>query len=638
MLLFMLMSTGIFAVEPEKSPLTEVQWVIDFPGRTASDKGVLAVDNKGNTYVGFNYSGYNLVIPQLNAKLPTGHHVARALVKINKTGTIEWVRAMPSEFDSRFQEMTIAPNGDVVFAGFADGQSTYPSPGDTLRIGLNKPKQPYQLHRNQYVYVARYTPAGKRVFARQFQSAWCSVGGVAVNSHNEVYLSFSHRGSLKDGTTELAPYPKDKEEDQHLVKFSPDGNRYEFLDPMLWRTVSRTPGIRFDSEDNLIAFGYFKKYAAFSETDTVGNMPYYDGNDSYVAKYSTEMNYLWSRLIYGRAGQDIKDLKIDDQNRIWVTGEYDWECILSEKVGISIASEYEYKSGTSLFLYRFKPNGTTDFTSYKASPGYNSYIVSNALAVDNKGYAYVGGYFTNDLTFGTDRVVSGRDYPAFEFTSIWAGDSVVSHQMDMGIEKCWTNLQNLDVGGGMMVYATMNYGKNYVESSSGKKWKVGMKHEDRSTVVVGSSIPDLKEINPEADSQAIQDLLASLEDIESCLSPKFASDPHVWYPVHIQADSIIPEIDPEAKPGCGVRLKKSEVILFPNPTTHKTSLALNGFTGAVNITMLSQKGDLLLSQLIKLKEADELIELDVSHLAGGMYYIIVTQNGFQKTMKLVVER
>ena len=65
---------------------------------------------------------------------------------------------------------------------------------------------------------------------------------------------------------------------------------------------------------------------------------------------------------------------------------------------------------------------------------------------------------------------------------------------------------------------------------------------------------------------------------------------------------------------------------------------MNGFTGAVNITMLYKKGDLLLSQLIKLKEADELIELDVSHLAGGMYYIIVTQNGFQKTMKLVVER
>jgi hypothetical protein len=74
-------------------------------------------------------------------------------------------------------------------------------------------------------------------------------------------------------------------------------------------------------------------------------------------------------------------------------------------------------------------------------------------------------------------------------------------------------------------------------------------------------------------------------------------------------------------------------ILSPNPTAGITEVYLNGFVGAVSVKVFSSNGRLVKTYVKKLY--GENLELNVSELSKGAYYLQVEAEGIKDTFKLI---
>ena len=89
------------------------------------------------------------------------------------------------------------------------------------------------------------------------------------------------------------------------------------------------------------------------------------------------------------------------------------------------------------------------------------------------------------------------------------------------------------------------------------------------------------------------------------------------------------------EPACGVRLENCIASLFPNPTRAAFTLRLEGFKGLVTVEIISDKGDLLLSQRTEVAEHLRELQFNVSALAPATYFVRITQQGYRRSLRLV---
>lgn len=628
-LLFFIISI-LFGAQSSLAQLnTEANWTFIFDGYNTTDFADMVVDKDGNTYVGINYS-MQLKVPELKATFPYGKHVSRIVVKLDKNGKAIWGHPFESDYDGRIQSMALAPNGDLIIAGFCDGMSTFPSPGDTLTLGYPKPKNQY--HRPQFLFITRYTNKGKRLWAKVLSEAGGGTGGVCVNQNDEIYWSVYHRGVLKEDETVLDTFHGiDK---INIFKLNGKGDIIGKL-PLSHSNKIRivAPKLAIDKLGNVVVYGTFRDRIDLTENDSLTNDGYYESSDAYIAVYNPEGQLKWCHKFGGRNYQEIKDVAIDKNNNFYITGSYSYECILSKGIKTQNKSEYEYKSGSSLFYCKLTGNGDLEFVRYHTQKNYSSSITGTSLDLDANGNIYLSGTFNDSLQLDSIQpaiVIENKNSNA-SFISIWQEDSLINVQSDIQADKSWHLTQKIRVGGNNVVYAGIYFGKTQLKTPSGKKFNFTEKDHGRSSFVVGFHQPKL--LNKLSDT-AKTDHLEEIADVLVCIAPS-ESDPKIWFPLNLKDSSHVEQTDPSYTETCGVKLVKSEAKLYPNPTSAETNLLLKGFSGLVNIEIISEKGDLLLSQKVDLKTEEESLNFDLSNMADGMYYFIVTQNGFRKSMRLV---
>lgn len=179
LILFLLLLSTFSSQLQAQGPLP-IDWVFVVDGYNTVSLEGLVVDDEGNTYAGIDY-GMTLSIPELDLECPRAGHVSRLLIKLDPQGKALWVQPMTSAYDGRIEAMALTPEGDVLVSGFCDGKSTYTSSaGMDVVLGRDKGKGEY--HQPQYLYIAKYSPEGKLIWAKVYEQSWGQVGGLAVNS------------------------------------------------------------------------------------------------------------------------------------------------------------------------------------------------------------------------------------------------------------------------------------------------------------------------------------------------------------------------------------------------------------------------------------------------------------------------
>lgn len=626
---------NLSTAQENEHPKPSIDWVFFLDGYNTTDLSDLIVDDEGNTYFSANYS-MAMRIPELKLDLPYSNHVIGALIKLNKQGKAQWAIPFESDFDNRIKDIAFAPNGDILLTGHTDGVTKFPGK-EVLPLG--KEKSRFRYHRYQFAWIARYTQDGERVWAKLLEAPWAEGTSVAVDQNDNIYWSMYHIGTLRDGEEILDSFPpKNTISRTHLYKMSSDGEILGRL-PLKYHTEStntfNAPKLRIDNDNNLVAFGLFKGRIDFTEEDSFTNDSYYDGRDAYLMKYSPKGEYLWGRQIGGQSSEMINDLEIDPKNRLHLVGSFSYECVINSGIKTVQRSKFKYKSGNSFFSARFTEDGVLDFAKFKTPDGYSTSCVGHTLALDQAGYAHVLGSFTDTITFGYGlKPVGHYRHNSTTYSSVWKKDIPVALSKDIEAQA-WNYTHAAEINGDHFVRGGYYYGEGYFKLTNGKKVKLSQYEHGRASYVYGGTVPKLPPIEDEVNSDSSEEILA-FKSMPKCYSPLVEQEADVWFPYEIKdsaklvvTEDIISNLD------CGVKIKKREAKLFPNPTRGISTLELSGLKGQVHIEILSQKGDLLLAQQIEIRNDQHMMDFDLSGAAEGLYYVTVAQNGYKKVLRLV---
>lgn len=634
---FKIILTLIFAIKiTANSQSIKPAWLINIDAYNDCDMADIEVDNMGNTYASFNYQGA-LTIKEINKKLDYGKHMHGGIIKVSPSGKILWAMSFKSAFDNRIRAITVAPDGDLLVTGFGDGLMRFPAGSDSIVVGRNKGKNDF--HNPQGIYVARINPDGITKWVKYWNTGWGEGLDVTVNSKNEVAFSYYHSNSLREnGKLIDSLFNKHDYSRLSIAFLNPNGELIKIQKINEAISSSYTPGINvaYDPKDNLYVYGKFKGKIKFTDTDSLTNDSYHESIDSYIAKFSPDGKYQWSKKIGGRNVQTIEDITFGDDLSVYATGIYSYECTIGDGIKLDEQSKYEWKSGNSFFLFNCFTDGELAFARYHNTDKYNSTFTGNSLAIDLNNNIHLVGTFTDTVSIDGFQLAR-PNYPGFMFYSRWNGNQLEEITEVGDSPKGWIFPTAFRINGNYFAGGGMYHGSDNSMEIRDKKRVFSNFDYGRASFLYGGIVPNTKPIREmELTAMRKREInLSELAPLLVCFKPEKNEipAPNRWIPEDTTQTTSRNQIGNEE---CGVILNEKSAKVFPNPTNGPTTLELIGMVGgSTRVDIFSNNGQLLLSKSIDIQESTFNLSFDLSSVAAGTYFVRIIHDGYEKALRVV---
>lgn len=617
---------------------SDPSWLFTIDAYTDADISDVEVDDDGNTYVSANYQGSLKLEGNTGKLLANAPHMAGVLLKLDSKGKLLWCRGFESAFDNRINDLSLGADGFLYITGFGDGIMHFPGKHGDVVFGREKVNGEY--HQPQGIYVAKYSKEGERIWVNFWSTAWGEGKSVAANSKGEVVWSYYHYTDLKIGDKIIDAFPRvtTNEVKVSLAYFKQDGTLIKIEPFQILSSTSnvRCPSVKFDHHDNRYCFGQFSKSIQLSPDDSLKNDGYYEGMDSYLAKYNSEGKYLWSRQFGGQNDQHLTDIDFGDDGTIYGTGEYSFECILMDAIKPAQQSRYEYKAGRSFFYFHLHEDSETDFIRFEEGKRYTSAITGASIDLDVNGQTHIVGYF-NDTLQVEDHTIQSPIASTASYTSTWDGNDLTQFSELAKTEKSWASARQVRSGKKSYAIGAMYYGSDVKMMINGKEVTVSNWEHGRASLIYGGSVRAFK--NHEVIATTTREMqrherLQSIEALFACKDPSLAESTTTWYPT---LDSIPSLENTWTNPSpCGVVIETLEATLYPNPTEGPVSILLKGMmSGLTQLDIFSERGQLIYTQRIQVPDDNYTLDLDLTSAATGTYIVRITHDRFEKALRLV---
>jgi len=612
----------------------EPSWVYLLDGFYDTDVTDIEVDKEGNTYVSVNYSG-SLALNGLKKKLPTAPHVYGLILKLDKQGKFLWANPIESANDNRINDLKLAPNGDVLITGFADGIVKINGSNGPLSFGNSK-KQ-YDYHHPQNVYVARFNKAGKALWVQYFPTGWGEGLSIAVNSKDETYVNLYFKTHLKYNGVQIDTVSKDRRREQKVicVHLDPQGELIDFKPVYeVWGSSYIVRNyVLIDDQDNLYQYGTFQKSIPFSENDSLVNDPSIESLDSFVAKFNANGEFQWSRKISGQHVQWLRALCVDKNGNVFGTGSYTYECTFGDGVELLQKSKFESVGGSSMFYFSFNANGELNFARYDEPRRKGTYLAGMDMALDNQGRSHLIGTTTDTLEidgFRQNLYYGSERY----FYTLWKDDKLLQLSLHGLSSNSFLLSRKISVGGNQFASGGLYVGDKAKVRIKGKDIRLTTWEHGRSSFIIGGPIPE----TPVKDTLPLIALtrkarLEILKPLLACVNVEQAPEPRIWFPT---VDSIPSRETWLQQSPCGREVEDKSAKLYPNPSQGNTNLELIGMEGGyASIDIFSESGKLIFSQRVNIIENQYTLNLSLSNQANGVYFVRIVHGGFEKALRFV---
>ena len=264
-------------------------------------------------------------------------------------------------------------------------------------------------------FVAKYTANGELKWVRgSGGSQGDEISGVALDKQGNVYVGGSIHGSPVDfnerNPGSVTYYTSVR--DGFIAKYDRNGN-YVWSRQLKGNDGDLCRNVVIDSTGNLYACGYSSSGLDFgSGTSATANGFY----DAFLAKYNTNGNLLWSKLIGGPGFDMGFNMAIDKSGSILFGGSFTGSAVFdASNPNGTINSSHSQEDA---FISKFSSNGT--FAWAKGFGSGAGIDLCNAVAVDDSMNVYIGGYFYDTVRLNGSAVV---------------GTHVAVHQSDMYLAK-----------------------------------------------------------------------------------------------------------------------------------------------------------------------------------------------------------
>lgn len=157
-------------------------------------------------------------------------------------------------------------------------------------------------------------------------------------------------------------------------------------------TISITNSTK-DNNNNMYYVGYFANTADFDPTSNEANLTSIGSQDTFIAKYDPQGNYLWAKKIGGTAGGIMNCSIAIGGNFLYITGNYSGTVDFDPSANISNLTSV---SDSDIFIARYDLNGF--YVLAKSIGGLGAVSVANDIKFLNN-QIVITGYFTGTVDF-----------------------------------------------------------------------------------------------------------------------------------------------------------------------------------------------------------------------------------------------
>jgi len=268
--------------------------------------------------------------------------------------------------------------------------------------------------------VSKESPPGKVPASFSVGGPFADLGkDIAVDGNGNMYVI-----GYFYGTTDLDPGLDDYKlngphfENSFVAKYDSRGN-------LIWAKGFGNPSdmpnsVALDGEGNIYITGFFRGRADFDPGPEVKNLQSTSQKDCYLAKYSSEGNYLWAIGFGSELGGESMNLAVDTGGNAYVTGYFKGSMDIDPGEGTATIQGSSFSA--DIFVASYDKNGRYRWGFSGGGAGQDQ---GQAVAVDGSGNCYVAGYFEQTTNFGSLSSTGGRDAFLAKYRSdngelIWA--------------------------------------------------------------------------------------------------------------------------------------------------------------------------------------------------------------------------
>ncbi|MEL6922483.1 MAG: hypothetical protein AAFO94_00430 [Bacteroidota bacterium] len=303
------------------------------------------------------------------------------LAKLDSQGQVIWAQRGGSDFADVLEAIQLGPDGQLYCTG------SYFVEADFAKAQLKDTRGP------KAIFLCKYTPQGNLVWATDLEgSNFKAFPTMAIDADANITLAGYFQDSLFVQDTILSA---DNGADLALVQFDSSGQR-RWLRQVNTTNEYRPAALKINTKGELIVAGSYKGVAIFGNDTLRSNTADFD---VFVAAFDPEGRARWGRKAGGVHEDQCTALALDEQNRIYLTGQYFGVMKLSEEISIQTDG-----FNNNFYLLQYAADGTPFRARSLGNPMLDE--AGNALLI-NGSTVYLAGTFRDQLDIDGKNIQGG---------------------------------------------------------------------------------------------------------------------------------------------------------------------------------------------------------------------------------------
>lgn len=369
------------------------QWAVAIGGEFYDEGRGLVLDDQNNVYVSGYFEGANVDFQPgagtFTASSTDGSRDA-FVVKYNSDGVCAWVRHPSANGGDEVRDIAIQGNNLIMCGYFEDIDADFdPGAGTDLLSTSDEDALLWKLSTDgEYQWAIQMG-----VYARsKFWDMSCR--GIARDAAGNVYVTGSLSGYYVDfdpGPGEALLNSKDNS-DIFIAKYDAAGN-YLWAKSMGTTSSETGTGIAIDAAGNIYLTAKLDGNDPIDFDPGAGTAlltpEEFAFQSAVIAKYTTDGNYLWAKLINSSMPEDIA---LDGNGKPYITGYFTGTDVdFDPGPGTTLLSSPGFFV-QNVFIAAFDANGNF---SWAKGMGGSQDDYANDIAVGADGSVYIAGYFSS---------------------------------------------------------------------------------------------------------------------------------------------------------------------------------------------------------------------------------------------------
>ena len=368
------------------------QWAKGIGGAGDESAGAIASDAFGNVYICGHFTGTididpgpgttNLVSAQLNDIF---------FAKYNSLGNLDWAKVIagntPNHNELAFN-ITLDSVGNIYLIGKAG-----------YRTDLDPGPDTFFFPQWQFIdyFFAKYDGNGNFQWAKGIRNASNSAGGhlqsIRLDKDGNIFIcGYLNAGFDFDPDTGKAIIASTGGIDIFFAKYNGSGN-YLWV-KSIGSTGDESPyGIASDAAGSVYIGGSFSDTVDFNAGAGTAILSTSGNSDMFITKYDGSGNYLWAKGIGGIGYDECKNLAVDYNGNVYLTGFF--SDIVDFDAGPGTASMI---SAGSQDAFIAKYNSSGDYQWVRSAQGLNQEF-GIGIVVDMSGSIYSTGLYSGSIDF-----------------------------------------------------------------------------------------------------------------------------------------------------------------------------------------------------------------------------------------------